>query len=180
MTRTSIFLAALVALVLAPACLSAQTPGSRSFRAVTTSVPQVETASVRELTIQWTTTPPAAGAQGRSVDAFTLIRQRTSNGGLRRERQPELSADQIVVVVQNAAGRELDWRLAPNTRIVRAEAPGADGRLAGQVMERPSAELLVTIPDVPGADRIRLYRPVWTGKEYTLEPLADVVIGSAR
>ena len=141
---------------------------------------QVEASSVRELTIQWTTTPAAAGAQGKPVDAFALVRQRTSNGGLRRERQPELSADQIVVVVQNAAGRDLDWRLAPNTRIVRAEAPGPDGRLAGQVMERTSGELLVTIPDVPGADRVRLYRPVWNGKEYALEPLAEVMIGTGR
>ena len=163
-----------------PACASAQTASVRSFRTLTSNVRQVETSTVRELTIQWTTSPPLQGSQGKSVDAFALVRQRTTNAGLRRERQPELSADQIVVVVQNAAARDLDWRLTPNPRIVRAETPGADGRLSGQVLERASGELLVTIADVPGADRVRLYRPVWTGQEYSLELLAEVVFGASR
>lgn len=172
---------ALGLVMLAPACASAQTPAMRPFRTLASHVSQVDAPQTRELRIQWTTAPPQAGARSaQPPNSFTLLQQRRSTGGLRRERQPEVSPNHLVVVVQDSTGRELDWRLVANPMVLRAEAPGPDGRLTGRVLEQSSAELLLTIPDVPGADRIQIYRPMWTGKEYNLDPLAEVYIGSGR
>ncbi len=52
--------------------------------------------------------------------------------------------------------------------------------LSGRVIERDEVELLVYIPDVAGADRIQIFSPVWNGKDYTLEPLGQLTIGSSR
>ena len=105
---------------------------------------------------------------------FALLEQRVVPGGLRRERFPQLSYDRLVVVVQDAAGRELDWRLVPNPSIVRADAPGPDGRLRGGTIEVDGVELSIAIPDVAGADRVDIFRPRWTGAEYLLEPFGQV------
>jgi hypothetical protein len=154
----------------------------RPFRTLASNVSQAEVPGTRELRIQWTTAqPPPPGVQATSpLNTFTVLQQTRTTAGLRRERQPEVSANHLVVVVQDAAGRELDWRLVLNPRLVRAEVPGPDGQLTGRVIEQSSTELLVAIPDITGADRLQIYRPVWTGKDYNLEPLAQVVIGPVR
>ena len=108
---------------------------------------------------------------------FALLEQRVVQGGLRRERFPQLSYDQFVVVARDAAGRELDWRLVRNPGIVRAEAPGPGGRLQGGAIEVDSVELSIAIPDVAGVDRVYLYRPRWTGTEYLLDPFGQVEVG---
>ena len=105
---------------------------------------------------------------------FALLEQRVVPGALRRERFPQLSSDRLVVVVRDAAGRELDWRLVPNPGIVRADAPGPDGRLQGGTIEVDSVELSIAIPDVAGADRVYIFRPRWTGTEYLLDPFGQV------
>jgi hypothetical protein len=173
--------AALSLVMFLPACASAQTSAMRPFTTLARHVPQVDAHGTRELRIQWTTAPPQAGSPSAPpANAFTLLDQRRLDGELRRERKPEISPNHLVVVVLDATARELDWRLVANPRVLRAEGPGPGGQLTGRVLEQGSAELLLTIPDVSGADRIQIYRPIWTGKEYRLEPLAQVSIGSGR
>lgn len=168
------------------ACATAQTPaGALTFRKLTTSVAQVEGTQVRDLRIQWTREPgPAVAGQAQAAapqtNVFSLLQEQTSTGGLRRERAPQLSATQLVVVVQDASGRELDWRTVMDPSTIRAEFPGPDGTLSGRVVEQRSSELLVSIPDVAGADRLRIYRPVWNGRDYDLEALGSVPLGPAR
>jgi len=179
MTRSSIAVVFAV-VALCPACASAQTSGMRPFRTLA-SVSQAEAPATRELRIQWTATPAQPGAQpAQTLNSFTLLQQSRSTAALRRERQPEVSPNHLVVVVEDAGGRELDWRLVPNPRLIRAEVPGPDGQLTGRTLEQNSTEFLVAIPDVSGADRLRIYRPIWTGKDYNLEPLAQVFIGRTR
>ena len=151
-------------------------PASRSFRSLVSDVAQVRDVQlVRELRIAWSRTAEAPDADVADQPAtLALIGQRVGPGALRRERFPQLSYDRLVVVVRDAAGRELDWRLVQNPGIVRAEAPGPDGRLQGGAIELDSMELSIAIPDVAGADRVYLYRPHWTGTEYVLEPFGQV------
>ena len=112
-----------------------------------------------------------------AVRPFALLEDRVVPGSLRRERRPQLADDRLVVVVEDAAGRELDWRIVSNPAIVRAEAPGPDGRLQGRTIEINPVELSIAIPDVSGADRVSLYRPRWTGTEYLLVPFGQVQLG---
>ena len=146
----------------------------RSFRGLVSDVPQArDVQRVRQLRIATVGAEPDAvrAAQPRM---FALLEQRVVPGALRRERFPQLSYDRLVVVVQDGAGRELDWRLVPNPAILRAESPGPDGRLQGEIIEVDIAELSIAIPDVSGADRVDIYRPRWTGTEYLLDPFGEV------
>ena len=146
----------------------------RSFRGLVSDVAQIpDVERVRQLRIATVTAEPVAGAAAEPR-MFALLEQRVVPGGLRRERFPQLSYDRLVVIVRDAAGRELDWRVVPNPSIVRAEAPGPDGRLRGEIVEVDSVELSIAIPDVAGADRVYIYRPRWTGTEYLLDPFGQV------
>lgn len=146
----------------------------RSFRGLVSDVPQArDVQRVRQLRIATVDAEPDAGSTAQPR-MFALLEQRVVPGGLRRERFPQLSYDRLVVVVQDAAGRELDWRLVPNPGIVRAEAPGPDGRLRGGTIEVDSVELSIAIPDVAGADLVYIFRPRWTGVEYLLDPVGQV------
>lgn len=146
----------------------------RSFRGLVSDVPQArDIRRIRRLRIATAGAEPGAAstAQPRML---ALLEQRVVPGSLRRERFPQLSYDRLVVVVQDAAGRELDWRLVPNPGIVRADAPGPDGRLQGGTIEVDGVELSIAIPDVAGADRVYIFRPRWTGAEYLLDPFGQV------
>ena len=178
------FLATMAATLVAASCAAAQTQAqpARPFSTLKANVAQVANGDqVRELRIQWVVPRASSAAErARVPGSFRLLGQARFSGAPRRERQPEPSANDLVVVVQDAAGRDLDWRIMPNPRLIRAETPGPDGLLSGQVLERDEVELLVYVPEVAGADRIQIYSPVWNGKEFTLEPLGQVVIGSSR
>ena len=172
----------LAAMLLMTCCASAQTMAARSFPTLAANVPQASDArETRELRIRWTGgRTDTQGVRAAGAGSFRLVGQARISGAPRRERQPELSANDLVVVVQDSSGRDIDWRIVPNPRLVRAEAPGPDGLLSGRLFERDDVELLVHIPDVLGADRIQLFSPVWTGKDYRLDPLGQIGIGSGR
>jgi len=176
-------LLAIVVTLAAMGCATAQTlPNARPFSSLKATVAQANTGSeARELRIQWTI-PRAqtAGTRTRSPGSFTLLGQARFTGAPRRERQPEPSANDLVVVVQDSEGRDLDWRIVPNPRLIRLETPDQDGRLSGRTIERDEVEMLLYIPDIPGADRLQIFSPVWNGKDYTLDPLGQLTIGPGR
>jgi hypothetical protein len=166
------------------ACATAQTPetpAARPFSNLKGTVAQASSSvETRELRIQWTPARADAARTRATVGTFTLLGQVRFAGAPRRERQPEPSANDLVIVVQDSTGRDLDWRIIPNPRLIRAETPDQNGVLSGRVIERDQVELLVYIPDVAGADRIQIFSPVWNGKDYTLDPLGQLTIGSSR
>lgn len=151
----------------------------RTFSALTRTVSQLAAdGQVLELRVHWTV-PGAAPGQATVLDVsggFALAEQKRSTGFLRRERRPQLSPDLLVLVVRASDGRELDWRTAPNPRILRAETPQPDGRLTGQVFELPEVDLFVVIPWLAEASAIRVYQPRWTGTEYALDAIGDVAL----
>jgi hypothetical protein len=131
----------------------------RSFQALRADVSQVQAMrGVVEIRAEW---PPASVASmGRRAPAVSkVLSRRIKPGVLRRERRPELSADRLVVVVLDQQGRELDWRLVPNPNVVRAEWAGADGQFVRGTAPTPSGDLLLVIPDLPGAVSLRIYEP---------------------
>ena len=175
-------LAAMAATLVAAACATAQTPpAARPFATLKATVAQVSNGNeTRELRIRWTAPRTETAGPRARAGSFTLLGQVRFPGAPRRERQPEPSANDLVIVVQDSAGREIDWRIVPNPRLIRAETPGPDGLLSGRMIERDDVEMLIYIPDVAGADRIQIFSPVWNGKDYTLDPLGQLTIGSGR
>ena len=174
-----------------PAQAAQESPAPRSFQSLRELAQVRGVQRVRQLRIA--TAEPETPGQAPAVPApqdrplsldpdatgpeLALLEDRVVPGSLRRERRPQLSDDRLVVVVEDAAGRDLDWRIVPNPAIVRAEAPGPDGQLQGRTIEINPVELSIAIPDIAGADRVSLYRPRWTGTEYLLVPFGQVQLG---
>src|SRR6476660_2704830 len=125
--------------------------------------------TIQDVRVRWETffTVPRAESDKRSaaegVNIFTVLERRTGSGNLPRQRNPELSVDQILVIARDADGQLLDWQLVPDSRILRSEQPGPNGELSGQTVYRDSSELLITLPDDPKIKRIEFYQPRWTG-----------------
>src|SRR5262245_51750175 len=127
----------------------------------------------QEVRIRWDTysgaveSHVAEGARQTS-NHYTLIGRRTIHGSSHRQRNPEFSSDQIVVVAVDNKGKEIDWQLAPDPRLLRAEVPDSTGQLRSEVLHRTSTELLITLPDDPAIVQVHLYHPRWTGKTFAL------------
>jgi hypothetical protein len=173
-----------IALQLTAVCATTQVPGRltspMSFRALSADTRQVNADRLREMRIRWTTSPAtpagvaATGATTAPTQSFEVVRDQAGPGVLRRERQPQITANQLVIVVRRADGAALDWRAVQNPRIVRAEVPGADGQLTGRTVEREDSELLVTVPDLADAASLSVYQPRWNGTEYLLDLIGSV------
>ncbi|TAK12162.1 MAG: hypothetical protein EPO35_11635 [Acidobacteria bacterium] len=172
---------------LSAVCASAQVPPkpgpSITFGALSRETAQVQSSDqLRELLIRWTatTTPARGGLQGVPAERLLVLQEQPGIGVLRRERSPQITEDQLVVVQRSADGAALDWRLVKNPRIVRAEVPGPDGKLTGRIVERESAEMLITLPDLPAATRLSVYQPHWNGTEYLLDLVGEVPLKRIR
>lgn len=100
-------------------------------------------------------------------EKYSLVESRLTRGPMPRQRMPELSSDQILVVATDEQGEQSGWTLIPDPRIIRAESPGPDGELSGQVLHLSSAEFLVPVPAVSAA-ALRFYQPFWTGTRFSL------------
>ena len=148
-------------------------PRLRTFQELVGNVTQAPGSGrrVREIQVKLT----RATATGKA--AVELVGERVVERGLRRERRPEISPNHLVVVVLNEEDVEIDWRLLLHPGILRAEAPGADGRLRGQVVERDVVDLWIAIPDLPDADRIHIHSPRQVDGKYLLDLIAKVPIG---
>jgi hypothetical protein len=112
---------------------------------------------ILELRIQLAA-PVATQRAADVTRTVTVLELSSKPGTLRRERRPELGADQLVIVVLDRDGEQIDWRSIADPRMRRVETADAAGALTGQVIVDPSAPFTLRVPDLPAAARIRLYR----------------------
>jgi hypothetical protein len=157
------------------ACSTAQTPGfppatQRSFAELRTRVARADSGDGQELQIRWFAIEGAA----QPASDVTVLNRRRGIGPLPQERDPQLSDDRLVVISTDATGRELDWRIVMDPRLVRAEVPDAQGRLSGRRFQRTEVNLLVDVPNNPDIVRLRIYAPQLTNDGYVLNLLATV------
>jgi hypothetical protein len=167
--------------------LLAQTPQfERRAADLISTVPSVSemmpTLAAMELTIRWLVTASVSGdptvpGDTRPINAFEVIRRRTVDHQFVRERDPQLSVDDLVLVGLDASGREISWQKVKDPRLVRAEFPGSSGELSGRVLHRPLTEIVAILPDGLAAAALRLYETQWTGTQFVLRHLGDVTIG---
>lgn len=129
--------------------------------------------SLLELRIHWTANSGVrsqnnqASSLAMSAEGFSLVDSHRTNGPMPRQRMPQLSSDQILVVITDQQGEQTGWTLIPDARILRAESPGPDGQLTGQVLHRSQAEFLISIP-ADSAAGLSFYEPRWNGKQFSL------------
>jgi hypothetical protein len=146
------------------------------------AIPVASATQAQELTIRWTPYPGRDGAIVPGVVApaadFAVVERRAVPGPLPRQRKPQLSADQLVAIAVDATGREVDWQLVKDPRVIRAEQPGPDGRLTGQLLHRADTELLLTLPANGTLVEVAIYEPSWTGDGYVLRYLGAISLVS--
>jgi hypothetical protein len=161
--------------VIAPRASAAQTTASTrgAFGALRDQVPQAEGVSAQEVRIHWFVKDARIAAQS-AADDLQVVDLRPVLGTLTKERHPELALDKLVVVLVDGAGREVDWRIIPDPRLIRGEFPDANGNLTGQSFRRLETDFFVAIPDMPSLKHLRLYQPRWTGGEFVLDLIAGV------
>jgi hypothetical protein len=129
----------------------------------------------QDIRVRWqgeTTDSPTgvpAERQSQPRGAFAVSSRRTALGSLPRQRAPELSSSQVLVLAVDAQKQLKGWALIPDPRVLRAEFPGQGGELSGQVIYQSKAEFIVALPDDPEIAELRFYHPRWTGKAFDLE-----------
>ena len=128
----------------------------------------------QEFRIRFNACPP--GQTCAAADAFTVLDTQSVASGPARQRNPELSSDQIVVRAYDAAGTLVFTQLVNDPRVLRSEGAGPTGELTGQVLQRPSPEFLVSVPDDPPVAQLRLYHPRWTGSAFALDLLGTIAV----
>jgi hypothetical protein len=140
---------------------------------------------LQQLRVHWdvypgapsTEVPLSAGqAPLPASDVFTLLDATKRTGVMRQQRDPELSADQLVVFTVNAADEEMEWFLIPDPRIIRGEMPDATGQLQGATFHRASADFIVTFPEDPTVRTLRFYQPRWTATGWQLDRIGTLVL----
>lgn len=136
--------------------------------------------TIHEIRVRWDMYlpgPPAKDARAvreAAFNLFTLLERRTFSGKLPRQRNPEVTSEQIVVIAHDVNGQLVDWQLIPDPLVLRSEQPGPKGDLRGQTFYRTSADFLITLPADPNIKRIDLYHPRWTGTDFVLEFMGSV------
>ena len=123
---------------------------SAVFLELSLLAPVLMAQTVQEVRVRWDgyIAPPSqiGPSTAQPVDIFTLMARRSLHGLLPRQRNPEVSADQIAILAVNAEGTEIDGQLISDPRILRAEQPGPNGQLRGEVLQHVNTELLDNYP----------------------------------
>ena len=95
-----------------------------------------------------------------------VLTSQVRRGSLPKHRSVELASNQLLLITVGEGAQLRWWSTIPDPRILRAERPGPDGTLTGEVIFQKSIEFTVHIPDDSGAAELRLYHPRWTGEEF--------------
>jgi len=177
-----------VCLLAAPAAASAQSTNVWPMPLPRLEQPATAGGASVEMTIQWNVTGAAPNAEPLPVDVagpprndFQVTTRRLVSGGPVRQRDPQLSEDDLVIVAVSPQGTDLGWQVVKDPSFVRAETPGASGELQHQTLRRPEASFIVTLPDQgAGIAELRLLKPRWTGSAYVLDPIGSVSVPSGR
>jgi hypothetical protein len=143
----------------------------RSFVEMRAVVPHAETAASQRVELQWIA-PAAAERTAVRAEDVRIVNRVRGGGPLPQDRDPQLSADRLVVVSSDAAGREVDWRIVLDPRLIRAETADPDGRLSSRLLQRTEANLLVDIPDRSDIVRLRIYAADAAAGGYVLRLVA--------
>ena len=121
--------------------------------------------------------PPERVAAGAAELTMRVTDRRSGLGDPPGRRAFQPAPGELLVVVVDRSGAARWAAPVPDPRLIRAELPDADGRLSGQVLERPSAELRLQIPDRAELVEARVYRTHAGPPGPRLEPIGSFPVG---
>lgn len=135
----------------------------------------------REVKIRWTdSTSKTDGKPSISAveqkPSISLVEDKKRSGTLPRQRSLELSPDHVFIAAVNEANQLRWWSIISDPRIVRAEFQASTGDLRSENYYQSNFTLSVAFPDDPRITNLRFYKPIWTGSDFDLKPLAVVSI----
>jgi len=161
-----------------PASAQTERPAADLAGAVPTVASVVADAEVPQLHVRWQVAESPSGGPVRPADMiplnrFAVVARSSLRGPLVRERDPQWSEHDLVVVAVDGTGRETSWQRVRDPRILRAELPGPTGELTGDVLYRPEAELVVVVPDATTTG-LHVYETHWTGEQFVLRQLGRI------
>lgn len=147
----------------------------RSFDELVARVEQGTATDSQRVRIRWSAAADVAGGRDTPTRQQTTVLERQRGyGPLARERDPQLSPDHLVIVSTDSIGRELDWRVVADPRLLRGETGDAQGRIERRTFRRTEADLLVDLPDDPAITRLRVYEVQWADGRFVLQLLVTV------
>jgi len=89
-----------------------------------------------------------------------------------RQRNPELSLGQLVVVGVDMEGEEISRVYISDPRIIRSESISPTGKLSSEIIYKAKVEFPVIFTDNLAISRLMIYQPRWTGSEFILDLIA--------
>jgi len=119
------------------------------------------------------TQPHDLAAMEPAQNTLSVLSQRQTPAALSRHRNPELSAQDLVVISLNAQGAETSRTVIRDPRLVRAESAEPSGRLTGSTLLYRKEVIFSVIVADPNAFAVRLYKPRWTGTQYVLDLIGE-------
>lgn len=103
----------------------------------------------------------------RSTAASISLRSSVvKQGSLPKRRSFQLASDHLLIVTVDKQSRLRWWSTIPDPRILRAESPGPDGVLTGEVIFQKSVNFTLNVPEDSEAVEVRLYHPRSTGQDF--------------
>jgi len=134
----------------------------------------VGSARYKEMKVRWTRTDATDAVHGSLVKdsgpgILSVLTASSKTGALPQQRSLDLSTNQILTVAVDANNNLRWWRLILDPRLVRAEAPDANGELRSQELFLSEVEFSVDFPDDPSITEVQLYCLIWNGQEFQLE-----------
>ena len=136
----------------------------------------------KELRVRWqsSSTSTQTGSvnllQSPTSGVLAAVASTTKHGSLPRDRSFELSTNQILVIALDRNTELRWWRLLLDPRLVRSEAPVTSGETRGEEYYLTSVDFVIPYPGDPEIRELRLYRPLWTGKNFQLELISTLAV----
>ncbi len=90
-----------------------------------------------------------------------------------RQRNPELSSMQLVLIAYDTQKHEVTRVVIADPRLIRAETVGSSGQLETKIIYRKNVDFTVVLPDDPNIKRLKIYHPHWTGTNFILELIGE-------
>lgn len=137
-------------------------------------VSETETIHIRLDSTQKNSDESENSGRKPQTNSLQLIKSKTSNNPLTRQRSFDLSPTQILIVSLDEQKQVLWWDMQPDPRIFRGETADEDGNLSGKTLYHASADMIITLPADKKITDIILYLPEWDGQTYSLELIGKI------
>ena len=181
--RRSLLLSTLISSALAGvASAQVERPAANLASSLPSAAAVADGDTVAQLHVRWQVGAGAPDSLVRPADlipvhAFEVSTRSSVRGPLVRERDPQWSEYELVVVALDAEGRETSWQKVRDPRVLRSEQPGPTGELQGEIFYRAETELVVVVPDAATAS-LHVYETHWNGSQFVLRPLGQIGVAT--